>query len=86
MDSQKVKNKRNNSQSVQLVWGIALALMGIGVFFRIPYVIGRISGSEQNVADQFFIRFSLYMMSIVLFGGGSKKIFNVLRLYRDKKV
>ncbi|MGB9499814.1 MAG: hypothetical protein ACKVE4_08715 [Dissulfuribacterales bacterium] len=87
----KDENKRNPQTSdgiktVQLIWGVALVLMGISVFFRIPHLISRISGSGQTTSDQFFIRFSLYLMAVVLFGGGVKKLINVLRTNRSKKV
>jgi len=64
---------------VQLIWGVALVLMGIGIFFRIPHVISKFSGSDQATSDQFFIRFSLYLMAVVLFGGGVKKLYSFWR-------
>ncbi|RLC28157.1 MAG: hypothetical protein DRH32_09470 [Deltaproteobacteria bacterium] len=87
----KIENKHKLQTSdgintVQLIWGVALVLMGIGFFFRIPHLIPRISGSGQTTLDQFFIRFCLYLMAVVLFGGGVKKLINVLRTKRSKKV
>lgn len=84
MDSQKVKNKSSNSKPVQLIWGISLALMGIGVFFRIPHVIAKISDSGQTTLDNFFIRFSLYLMAVLLFGGGVKKLYGFWRIHMTK--
>ena len=87
----KTENKHKPQTSdgvntVQLIWGVALVFMGIGVFFRIPHLISRISGSGQATLDQFFIRFCLYLMAVVLFGGGVKKLFNILQANRSKKV
>lgn len=61
---------------VQLVWGIALILAGIGVFFRIPYVMPKIQTIEQFSGVIFFIRVSFYLLGILLIGGGAKKIFD----------
>ena len=85
MDSRKAENKHNhqkseNTKMIQLIWGVALVLMGIGVFFRIPHVIAKISGSDQTTLDQFFIRFSLYLMAVLLFGGGVKKLYGLWRI------
>jgi Ni,Fe-hydrogenase I cytochrome b subunit len=87
----KTENKHKPQASdgvnkVQWIWGVALVLMGIGFFFRIPQLISKISGSDQTTLDQFFIRFCLYLMAVVLFGGGVKKLINALRAKRSKKV
>ena len=60
----------------QFVWGIALVLMGICVFFRIPQVMPKIAEIKQFSSAMFFIRFCFYLMGIMLIGGGSKKIYN----------
>ncbi len=58
----------------QLIWGILLLLAGIGVFYRIPQVMPKITSIElfKNVA--IFIRISFYIIGIILAGGGIKKI------------
>ena len=61
---------------VQLVWGIALVLAGIGVFFRIPYVMPKVEKIEQFAGVMFFIRLSFYLLGILLVSGGAKKIFD----------
>lgn len=61
---------------VQLVWGIALVLAGIGVFFRIPYVMPKVEKIEQFAGGIFFIRVSFYLLGILLISGGAKKIFD----------
>lgn len=65
-----------NRNVVQLVWGIALVLAGIGVFFRIPYVMPKVEKIEQFVGVIFFIRVSFYLLGILLVSGGAKKIFD----------
>ncbi len=58
----------------QLIWGVALILVGIGVFLRIPQVMPKLAELEQFVGAMGFIRFCLYLMGIILLGGGIKKI------------
>ena len=65
----------------QLVWGIALVLAGIGVFFRIPYVMPKVEKIDQFTGVIFFIRMSFYLLGILLVSGGAKKIFD----YTPKK-
>lgn len=67
--------KSQDKTAVQLIWGVALVLVGIGVFFRIPQVMPRIAEIEQFSQVMFFIRFCFYLMGILLIGGGSKKIY-----------
>ena len=80
MDFEKSDINQKDAQSrdktaVQLIWGIALVLVGIGVFFRIPQVMPRIAEIEQFSQVMFYIRFCFYLMGILLIGGGSKKIY-----------
>jgi hypothetical protein len=58
----------------QIVWGVLLVVMGIAVFFRIPQVMPRIEQIEYFSSVIWFIRFSFYLMGILLIGGGIKKI------------
>ena len=86
MDLEKSDNnlkntKRQSKTTVQLIWGVALVIMGIGVFFRIPQVMPKIAKIEQFSQVMFFIRFCFYLMGILLVGGGSKKIYH----YYDKE-
>ncbi|RZB31998.1 MAG: hypothetical protein SRB1_01617 [Desulfobacteraceae bacterium Eth-SRB1] len=69
-----------NKTVVQIVWGIALVLAGIGVFFRIPQVMPRIEQIEQFSSIMFFIRFCFYFLGVLLIGGGTKKIYDNYRL------
>lgn len=67
--------KSKDKTTVQLIWGVALVVVGIGVFFRIPQVMPRIAEIKQFSQAMFFIRFCFYLMGILLIGGGSKKIY-----------
>jgi len=58
----------------QLVWGIALFLMGIGVIFRVPAVISRISAAGELSSGWYFLRFCFYLIAVILIGGGIRKI------------
>jgi len=63
-----------NKNKVQLIWGAALVLMGVGVFFRVPTVVQRMSDSFELDSALYFLRFSFYLIGIILIGGGIKKI------------
>ena len=65
-----------NRMVVQVVWGVALVLAGIGVFFRIPQVMPRIKQIEQFSSIIGFIYFCFYLLGILLIVGGSKKIYD----------
>lgn len=68
--------KMDNKDKVQLIWGIALILMGIGVFFRVPVVIEKMTETVAFNSGLYFFRFSFYLIAVILIGGGSKKIKN----------
>jgi hypothetical protein len=60
----------------QLIWGIALAVVGVAVFVRIPQVIPELEKLGQFSGVIGFIRICFYLMGIILLGGGIKKIVN----------
>ena len=64
----------NGKKNFQLVWGLLLIFMGIGVFFRLPQVWPQIEKIEYFSSILPFIRFCFYLMAIMLIGGGIKKI------------
>ena len=76
--------KDKNKVVVQIIWGIALTLAGIGVFFRIPQVMPRIEEIKQFSSVIFFIRFSFYLLGMLLIGGGLKKIYINFGLFKDR--
>ena len=72
-----------NSESsfAQLIWGIALVIAGLGVFYRIPQVMPKILAIEQFSSAGWIIRSCFYLMGIILIGGGTKKI---IQFYKQK--
>jgi hypothetical protein len=64
----------SKKENLQLIWGVALTLAGIGVFFRIPQVMPKINNIEQFSSLTVFIRICFYLLGILLIGGGLKKI------------
>ena len=70
------------SNRIQLIWGVALVLAGLGVFYRIPQVMPKIQSFKQFSSAIGFIRFCFYFMGIFLIGGGLKKI---ISYYKESK-
>ena len=68
----------NGFTNFQTIWGIALVLAGLGVFYRTPQVIQEIeaAGYFQSLG---FVRFSCYFLGAALVFGGGKKLFHQLR-------
>jgi hypothetical protein len=79
MKPEKSSNSQNNitgksKPTLQVIYGIALTLAGIGVFYRIPQVMPKVEQIQQFSSVIGFIRFSFYLMGVLLIGGGLKKI------------
>jgi len=68
-----MEDKKNK---FQLIWGILLLLVGIGVFFRIPQIIPEIKKIEHFASYIFFIYFCFYLVGILLIVGGGRKVYN----------
>jgi hypothetical protein len=67
--------KEDSSNSVlQLIWGIALVLAGVGVFVRIPQVMPRVEEIGFFEGSPWIVRFSFYILGILLIGGGAQKL------------
>ena len=64
----------HDKSNIQILWGAALILAGIGVIFRIPQVLPQIFNFEQFSSIKGFIYFCFYFMAAVLIGGGAQKI------------
>lgn len=61
-----------------MAWGVMLVLAGVGVFFRVEQVLPRIEAHfEYFTAIRWFVRFSFYLMGVVLIGGGIRKIYRL---------
>lgn len=68
-----------DKMGVQIAWGIALVLAGLGVFYRIPAVMLKIQTIEQFASNAIIIRFCFYVLGILLVGGGTKKIYEYVQ-------
>jgi Ni,Fe-hydrogenase I cytochrome b subunit len=80
MNSEKSDNSQKdsvfkNKPVFQVIYGIALTLAGIGVFYRIPQVMPKVEQIQQFSSVIGFIRFCFYLMGVILIGGGIKKIY-----------
>ena len=60
--------------SIQLVWGIMLVLAGVGVIVRVNLLETEIEALAGQPLSAIFIRICVYVMAILLVGGGLKKI------------
>ncbi len=65
----------SNRDIFQTIWGVALLLMGIGIFFRIPHVMEQVAEIEHFAPASFFIRICFYIMAVILIGGGIRKLY-----------
>jgi len=70
-------NDRKNR--FQLWWGVMLAAAGLGIFYRIPQVMPKIEQIRQSSSELLFVRLCLYLIGILLFAGGCKKIIAFFR-------
>jgi hypothetical protein len=68
-----------NKIFVQIVWGGALVLAGIGVFWMIPQKMAQIETIGSYSSALGLIRFCFYLIGVLLIGGGSKKIYDNYR-------
>jgi hypothetical protein len=71
----------DNKSNFQVVWGIALVMMGIMVLFRIPQVMPKIEQIGTFSSSIGFIKFCFYFMAAMLIAGGGKKLY---RLFSDR--
>jgi hypothetical protein len=65
-----------NKAIFQIIWGVLLALMGIALIFRVPFVMERIVQIEYYADIKGFVRIILYVTAAMLIIGGSKKIYD----------
>jgi hypothetical protein len=69
----------DRNKHIQLVWGIALLLAGLGVFYRIPQVMPRLEEIAHFSSGTFFVRLCFYIIGGILIAGGSRKIYRHFR-------
>jgi len=68
----------DNKSNFQVVWGMALFLMGIMVLFRIPQVMPKIEQIKTFDSSIGFIKFCFYFMAVMLIAGGGRKLYRQL--------
>lgn len=76
--------KTTESTRFQIIWGIILICAGIGVFYRIPQVIPKIADLKTFAAIIPFIKFCFYLIGIILFGGGVKKVYTNIEKMKEE--
>ena len=59
-----------------VVWGVLLLLMGALLFIRVPQVMERITQIEYHSFVKWFIRIIIYIIALLLIGGGARKIYD----------
>ena len=71
-----------NRNILQLIWGVALAAAGIGVFFMLPRRMAQIAEARQAETTSFemlFLWFCFGLLGTLLVGGGLRKILRCLK-------
>ena len=67
---------------LQLVWGAALAVAGIGVFIMLPQRMAQIAQARRvdpHSLEILFLWFCFALLGILLIGGGVRKIYHALK-------
>lgn len=78
--------KSYSSQDLlQLIWGAALAIMGLAFFFRIPGIMEQIADIEHFSSVGLFLRIGFYLIAVILLGGGIKKIYRFLEITKNRE-
>ena len=83
----KADDRKQPSQQkaiIHIIWGVALILAGIGVFFRIPQVMPKIETIKQFSSVLFFIKFCFYLIGSLLVWGGAKKVYANHRMLSEE--
>jgi hypothetical protein len=81
-DTENPSSSKKSTSPGQLIWGGALVLAGLGVFYRIPQVMPQIATIDTFAGALWIVRLCFYLMGLILIGGGAKKI---IRHYRATK-
>lgn len=62
--------------TVQKIWGMALLLAGVSMFFAIPEKVNEIQAAAGYSQGQIiFLQICFYIMSLVLTIGGGRKLY-----------
>ena len=63
-------------RKIQLIWGAALVMAGLGVFYRIPQVMPKVMSIELFSGAPGIVKFCFYVLGVLLIFGGGKKIYD----------
>ncbi|MFW5957886.1 MAG: hypothetical protein ACOCQ0_01900 [Desulfosalsimonas sp.] len=77
------RNQYSTSDLAQFIWGLALTLMGLAFFFRIPWIMERVAEMNYLASAQIFLRFAFYLIAVILVSGGIQKIYRFIQI-REK--
>ena len=69
----------DSKNTLQLIWGILLLLVGVGVFFRIPQVMPEIKKIAHFAPYIIFIYFCFHLLGVLLIVGGGRKVYTYLK-------
>lgn len=70
---------------LQLIWGAALAIMGLALFFRVSAVMEQIAEMENPASTEIFLRIGFYLIAVILLGGGIKKIYRFYEITKNRE-
>ena len=62
-------------EKFQVIYGIVLILVGVGVFFKIPYVMPKVMEINYFSGAILVIEFSFYLLGGLVVLVGAKKIY-----------
>ncbi len=72
-----------DKKQLQVGYGILLIITGVGVFFKIPYVMPRMATINYFANAALVIKFSLYILGGLLVLAGVMKVFKTLNRTGD---
>ena len=73
-----------NKAIIQICWGLALLLMGVAVFFRLPQVMPEIRKIEYFTSSIGFVKFCFYLLGVLLVFGGAKKLYANIKFLTEQ--
>lgn len=74
----------DNKCNIQLIWGIALSLVGIAVLFKVSQVMPDLEKVQQRTGIHVNVQvFLICLMGVILLGGGIKKLIRYYQLSRN---
>ena len=82
-----MNDKKETSRAwvvTQLIYGVALLLAGVGIFFMMSQKMAQMESMEVTQFYISFTRFCFYLIALLLIGGGSKKIYDNYQKLEDK--